>query len=105
LIATQIRRRRRLVIGGAFVGVLVAAIFFAYFETDPRPGSPAALAAGMLALVLCPGSLFFATWIDIEPQTSAFAVMWFIIGVSNAGLYALIGLVVSQLGKKGRSEP
>lgn len=90
------RKRRQLAISLAVVGLVIAAVFFAYFETDPRPESPAALWAGGLALVLCPGSLLFVTWIDIEPQTSAFAVMWLIIGLINFALYGGIGLLVSR---------
>jgi hypothetical protein len=94
--ATLKRKRRKLAISLALMGLLIAAVFFAYFETDPRPGSPAALLAGGLALILCPGSLLFVTWIDIEPQTSAFAVMWLIIGLINFALYGGIGLLVSR---------
>ena len=90
------RKRRQLAIRLAIVGLVIATVFFAYFETDPRPGSPMALWAGGLALVLCPGSLLFVTWIDIEPQTSAFAVMWVIIALINFALYWGIGLLVSR---------
>jgi hypothetical protein len=101
--ATLKRKRRKLAISFAFVGLLIAAVLFAYFETDPWPGSSAALVAGGLALVLCPGSLLFVTWIDIEPQTSAFAVMWLIIGAINFALYGGIGLLVSRFKWKANS--
>jgi drug/metabolite transporter (DMT)-like permease len=101
--ATVKHKRRKLAISLALVGLLIAAVFFAYFETDPRPGSPTALLAGGLALVLCPGSLLFVTWIDIEPQTSAFAVMWLIIGLINFALYGGIGLLVSRFKWKASS--
>lgn len=97
------RKRRKFAISLALVGLLIAAVFFAYFETDPRPGSLAALVAGGLALFLCPGSLLFVTWIDIEPQTSAFAVMWLIIGLINVALYGGIGLIVSRFKWKANS--
>src|SRR5579863_973300 len=97
------RKRRKLAISLALVGLLIAAVFFAYFETDPRPGSSAALLAGGLALVLCPGSLLFVTWIDIEPQTSAFTVMWLIIGLINFVLYGGIGVLVSRFKWKANS--
>jgi hypothetical protein len=101
--ATLKRKRRKFAISLALVGLLIAAVFFAYFETDPRPGSPAALVAGGLALVLCPGSLLFVTWIDIEPQTSAFGVMWLVIGLINLALYGGIGLIVSRFKWKANS--
>jgi hypothetical protein len=85
------------------MGLLISAVLFAYFETDPLPGSPAVLVAGGLALVLCPGSLLFVAWIDIEPQTSAFAVMWLIIGLINVAFYGGIGLLVSRFKWKADS--
>lgn len=90
------RKRRRLTTCIAVLGLVIATIFFAYFETDPRPGSPMALWAAGVALVLCPGSLLFVTWIDIEPQTTAFGVMWVIIGLINFALYWVIGAAVSR---------
>jgi hypothetical protein len=90
------RKRRKLTIGFALFGLAITAAFAAYFETDPRPGSPAAVWSGIIALFLCPGSLLFVTWIDIEPQTGAFAVMWLIIGLINSGLYGGFGLLLSQ---------
>jgi drug/metabolite transporter (DMT)-like permease len=90
------RKRRRLAIGLAILGLVIAVAFALYFETDPRPGSTAAVWSGMIALFLCPGSLLFVTAIDIEPQTSAFAVMWLIIGLINFALYGGIGLLIGQ---------
>ncbi len=81
----------------ALCGLIIAGAFFAYSETDPPPQSPMALLAGVAALVLCPGSLLFVTWIDIEAQTSASAVMWLIIGVINFALYGAIGAVIGRL--------
>ena len=101
--ATLKRKRRKFAVSLALVGLLIAAVLFAYFETDPRPGSPVALLAGGLALVLCPGSLLFVTWIDIEPQTGAFAVMWLIIGLINFALYGGIGLLISRFRWKANT--
>lgn len=100
------RKRRRLTIGLAVLGFMIAVAFAAYFETDPRPGSSAAIWSGVVALFLCPGSLFFVTSIDIEPQTIAFAVMWLIIALLNFSLYGGIGLLVSRFRWKpdGASE-
>src|SRR2546425_12102120 len=77
------RKRRKLTIGVAVLGLLIAAVFAAYSETDPRPDSTAALWAGIITLVLCPGSLLFVTWTDIDPHTKASAIMWLIIAVIN----------------------
>jgi hypothetical protein len=90
------RKRRRLTISLALLGLLISAVFFAYFETDPRPESQAMLWAAGLSLVLCPGSLLFVTWFDVEPQTSAFAVVWLVIGMINVAFYGGIGVVLGQ---------
>jgi drug/metabolite transporter (DMT)-like permease len=102
-VVTTKRKRRKLAISLALMGLLIAGVFFAYFETDPRPGSPAALLAGVVVLVLCPGSLLFVTWVDIEPRTSAFAVVWLIVGLINFVLYGGIGLVVSRFKWRSNS--
>lgn len=89
-------KRRKLTIGLALCGLIIAGAFFAYSETDPPPQSRMAFLAGVVALVLCPGSLFFVTWIDIEAQTTASAVMWLIIGLINFALYGGIGWLVGR---------
>ena len=99
------RKRRKLTIGLALCGLIIAGAFFAYSETDPPPQSRTALLAGVAALVLCPGSLLFVTWIDIEAQTTASAVMWLIIGLINFALYGAIGTVVGRFRWKGDGEP
>lgn len=101
-VATK-RQRKKLAVSLALMGLLIAATFFGYFETDPRPGSPVAVFAGGLALVLCPGSLLFATWVDIEPQTSAFAVVWLVIGLTNFALYGGVGLFLSRFKRRADS--
>ena len=90
------RKRRRLAIGLAVFGLLVAAAFFAYFETDPPLGNPTVLWVAEIALFLCPGSLLFVTSIDIEPQTTGFAIMWLLIGLMNLAVYGAIGVVVGR---------
>jgi hypothetical protein len=90
------RKRRQLTIRLALLGLAIAAAFFAYSETDPPPQSPLALFAGVVALVLCPGSLLFVTWIDIEVHTTASAIMWSIIGIINFALYGGIGWFIGQ---------
>jgi hypothetical protein len=98
------RKRRQLKIGLAVLGFVIAAAFFAYFETDPRPGSLPALWAAGIALVLCPGSLLFVTWLDIEPQTTAFVIMWLVIALVNVALYGAIGGVVGKFRWKADKE-
>jgi hypothetical protein len=94
--ATVARKRQQLTMGLTVLGLAIAAAFFGYFETDPGPGSPTASWAAGLAFILCPGSLLFVTWIDIEPQTTAFAVMWLVIALMNCALYRVIGVLVGK---------
>lgn len=98
------RKRRQLTIGVAVLGLAVAAFFAAYAETDPRPESTVAVWSGVTALVLCPGSLLFVTWIDIEPHTTAFAIMWLVIGLINFALYGTIGAAISSFRWKADPE-
>jgi hypothetical protein len=82
-------------------GLAIAAFFFGYFEMDSAPGNSGAIWAGSAALVLCPGSFFFATLdIDIQPHTKAFDETWLIIGLINFALYAVIGTAYVRLRKK-----
>jgi|SRR6266446_1360838 len=104
--AAMVRRKRlKLTIRLALCGLIIAGAFFAYSETDPPPQSRMALLAGVAALVLCPGSLLFVTWIDIEVHTTASAVMWLIIGLINFALYGAIGTVVGRFRWKADGEP
>src|SRR5258708_21698758 len=98
------RKRRQLKIGLAMIGFVIAAAFFFYFETDPRVGSVPALWATGIALILCPGSLLFVTWLDIEPQTTAFTTMWLVIALINSALYGTIGGVVGKFRWKADSD-
>jgi hypothetical protein len=98
------RKRLKLTIGFALLGLAISTVFFAYFETDPQPGSQAMLWAAGLSLVLCPGSLLFVTWFDVEPQTSAFTVVWVVIGLINVAVYGGIGVIFSQFRWKADEE-
>lgn len=91
---TVVRKRRRLALLTALLGLVVAVSFAAYFETDPT-GRPA-LTAGAMALLFCPGSLLFVTFIDAEPQTSAFLLVWLVVGLINVGLYGVIGAIAGK---------
>jgi hypothetical protein len=104
-VVTARRKRWQLIIGLAVLGLVIATGFFAYFETDPPPGSSAAIWAAGVALALCPGSLLFVTWLDIEPHTTAFTIMWLVIGLINFAVYGAIGSVVSRLRWKADGNP
>jgi len=82
----------------AVSGLLIAAAFAMFFQiVDPAPDSQASRGSGIAALILCPGSLLFVTFIDAEPGTSGFAFMWVMVALMNAGLYGVIGIVIGRL--------
>jgi hypothetical protein len=99
------RKRRQLTLGFALLGFVIAAAFFAYFETDPAPQSPVAVWTGVVALVLCPASLLFVTAIDIEVQTTAFTIMWSIVGLINVALYVAVGAIIGIFVWKEDQQP
>jgi hypothetical protein len=95
-------KRRKLMIGFAILGVVIAAVFCSYFHTDPPLNGTSAVWASGASLVLCPGSFLFVTFIDAEPHTSGFAIMWLLVGLINFLLYGAIGAVIGKrLWKSG----
>ena len=97
-----LRKRRRLALYFAVFGLVIAVAFGLYSGIDPRGDTAAALWLGIVSFVLCPGSLLFVTFIDAEPWTNGFFLMWFVIGLINFGLYGAIGYVIGKgLWKSG----
>jgi hypothetical protein len=90
------RKRRLLTLRLSLLGLLTAAAFGAYFETDPNLEIPTAVWAATVSVVLCPGSLLFVTFIDAEPRTSGFLFMWLVIGLINIALYGAIGAIIGR---------
>jgi len=84
----------------ALLGLAIASVSFGISEADSTPGSSVAIWIGVATIILCPGSLFFVTNFDIEPQPTGFAVMRLIIGLINFAVYAVIGVVYVGLRKK-----
>ena len=91
------RKRRRLTLWLAVIGLIIAVAFAAYFETEPRLESPAVVRAAVACLFLCPGSFLFVTFIDAEPHNGGFVFMWTIVGLMNFGVYGAIGAVIGRL--------
>jgi len=63
-----------IVVGFFLLGLLIAATFYGYSETDPAPNL-LTIALGILGTVLCPPALFSVGFIDIETYTHAFDVI------------------------------
>ena len=93
------RKRKRAIVSTAVLGLTVAIAFAAYFNTDPPLNGRTANWLATAALVLCPGSLAFLAlgWIDAEPQTGGFIVMWASIALMNFALYGGIGMLIGRL--------
>lgn len=103
---TARRKRRRLAIYLAVLGFAMAAVIWAYSElTDSSPPGPLNFPLWTIFMVLCPSSLLTIPLIDVEPGSIDFALMWFVVGLVNAGLYAAIGLVVGRFRWKEDEEP
>jgi len=94
----------RIILRFAVIGLAIAAVSFGISETDPTPGSSAAIAIGVATIIFCPGSLLFVTAFDIEPRTTGFTIMWLIIGLINFGVYAAVGAAYVGLRKKRGGE-
>lgn len=98
------RKRRRLTIGLAIVGFLVATVIWAYSELTDSSAPHFNLALWTAFIVLCPPSLLSAPLIDVEPGSSGFTMMWLVIGLVNSGLYGAIGMVFGKLRWKPETE-
>jgi len=90
------RKRSRLKLWLAVFGLVIAVAFAVYSGIHPRVESPTEIRAGEASIVLCPGSLLFAFFIDGEPWTNGFFFMWLVIAAINLGLYGAIGVVIGR---------
>lgn len=98
------RKRRRLIWILAVFGFLIATVAWGYSElSDSSPPRPLNVPVWIAFTVLCPPSLLSVPLIDVEPGSSGFTLMWFIIGLLNCGLYAVIGSVVGKF--RWKSDP
>jgi hypothetical protein len=95
-------KQRKLVIGLGALGFMITTALFAYLEfTNYSPLNPILLCTSVF---LCPPSLSSILFIDAEPHTSGIVVVWSVIGLMNAALYAAIGAgIVRYLKKVGRT--
>ena len=94
--------RWKTIFGFALLGLAIAAICYAYaaFYDYAKPMNGLRFAATAISLILCPPQLLFAACIDCEAIGRGGFIMYSIIGVLNAALYAAIGSVVVGLRKK-----
>jgi hypothetical protein len=79
---------------------------FAGYQALPDSGAPNSLSNVAVFIVLCPVSLLFMplfAWFfeAAEPGQPAFYIIWTLIGLENAALYAVIA---AYLGRRRRTE-
>jgi hypothetical protein len=101
------RKRRRLVIGVAFFGLAITAAIYASIPFIPYSESPSRteIVLGVVSVILCPPGLLTVPLFDIDAYTPGGAVLWLLIGLINAGWYAVIGAVVGTFLWKSDSQP
>ena len=97
----------RTILGFALLGLAIAGACYAYGAladyTNPMTGREAALV--LASVIVCPPQLFFAACLDCEVIGWGGFIMYSIIGVLNAGLYAAIGAKVVHQRKKSNQTP
>jgi hypothetical protein len=64
-------------------------------------GARGSKAEPMADVTLCPISLLSIVFIDAQPGTGAFYLVWAVIALLNSGLYALVAAAIARrLAKK-----
>jgi hypothetical protein len=83
------------------LGLAITAAFVSYqLVTDPQ--SPISRTPGLMLafVILCPPSLLSLPFIDTEAGSDGFFLLWAIIGLLNAALYASVRALISRRFKK-----
>jgi len=101
------RRGWKTTIGFALLGLATAAICYAWaaFYDYAEPVNGLRLAVFIISIILCPPQLLFAGCVDCEVIGRGGFIMYSIIGVLNAALYAAVGSVVVHLRKQLERNP
>lgn len=89
----------------ALFGLVVAAASYAYagFDDYTKPMSGFRFALWTVSMVLCPTQFLFAGCIDCEVIGTGGLIMYSIVGVLNAALYAAVGAIFLRLRKRTES--
>jgi len=90
----------------ALFGVVVAAASYAYaaFDDYTKPMNGFRFALWTVSAILCPPQLIFAMCIDCEAIGWDGFIMYSIVGVLNAALYAAVGAIFVALRRRPSSE-
>ena len=95
------------IIGFALLGLVIAAICYAYaaFYDYTKPMNALTFAIGAISMILCPPQFLLVACIDCEAIGLDGFIVYSIIGILNAALYSVIGALVGRLRKTKSSEP
>jgi hypothetical protein len=86
----------RLIVRCAILGFLVSALIVLYLDVSGEFDASLYTAFA----ILCPPSLLCIPFSEIMKHRSSFYAAWLMIGLANAGLYAVIGAAIAgQLWK------
>jgi hypothetical protein len=93
------------VLGFAFLGLAIAGACYLYaaFYDYSKPTNGFDVAVVAISVILCPPQLLFGFCIDCEVIGRGGFIMYSIIGVLNAALYAMIGYIGFVLRNRARS--
>jgi hypothetical protein len=93
------RKSSKTILRFALLGLAIAGgcyLYAAFYDyTKPMNGLGVALVA--VSVILCPPQLLFGFCIDCEVIGRGGFIMYSIIGILNAALYAVIGYIVFRL--------
>jgi hypothetical protein len=81
----------------AILGLVVATVFFAFFETKALAGTPVAVWVIGAAAILCPGFLPFIWAAAVEMDIPNLRIIWLIVGLINCVVYAVLGAIYVRL--------
>jgi hypothetical protein len=80
----------------AVLGFTITAAFVSYqLLSDPQSPIGRNLGVMLTFVILCPPSLLSIPLIDVEVGTNGFYIVWIVIGMLNAALYAGIRVLLS----------
>ena len=96
---------RRMVFRFAAVGLGIAVVWVVYqMLTDPSPWSLLNNLLSAIFMILCPPVPLTIPLFDVEIGTGGFHVVWMVVALLNAALYAVIGSAYVGMPKKREGE-
>lgn len=78
------------------VGFLVGVLIWTYELLTAHSSGPINMRLSTVFVVLCPPGLLEVPFFDLDPWTLDHSVLWLVISLLNAALYAAIGWFIAQ---------